>query len=153
MSCSILSLIGSIAATIAIIGGALYAGFQGIWGWVAAGFLALGAQGMLFLVSAALTSYKSCRDSADGSSLCSTANMINTISALRVLLGIASTGYFTGAAVFWNFFGGGPAAATAAVTSAQFACGLAIALLISLLFFALAYKQCRDTPPYTGPAQ
>lgn len=98
---------------------------------------------MLLEVDAALASYKACRDSQGGPSECSTLSITNTIVALRVVLGIAITGFFTAAAVFWNIFNGGPAAAVA-VSSAEVACGIAISLLISLLLFVMAYKQCRD---------
>lgn len=143
MQCSISRLIGLIVGVIVLVGAAMYAGFQGVWGWVGAGVAALGAQGVLLAVDAALTSYKACRDKG-GPSECSTLSITNTIAALRVVLGIAITGFFTAAAVFWNIFNGGPAAAAVAAGSAEVACGIALSLLISLLLFVVAYKQCRD---------
>lgn len=149
MTCSIASLIGYILATTALVGLALYAGFQGIWGWVSGFALALGAQGTLYLVAGVISS---CRQSASGTgtSSCPTTNMDNTITALRVVLGIAITGYGTAALVFWDIFHGGPGAAFVAATSAEVACGVALALLVSLLAFAFAYQQCLNSLMGTG---
>lgn len=150
MTCSIASLIGYILATAVLVGGALYAGFQGIWGWVGGVALALGAQGTLYLVAGVITSCRQSASSGTGTSSCPTTNMDNTITALRVLLGIAITGYGTAALVFWDIFNGGPGAALVAATSAEVACGLALALLVSLLAFAFAYQQCLNSLMGTG---
>ena|SRR2546422_5161941 len=152
MQCSITKLIALILATIVIIVGAMAAAnWGGPPGWLVAGGAILGALAMLVWIDAAFREYATCRDSAQGVSSCGSTSITNLLTAINVALGIAASAFFSSAAIFWNIFAGGPAAAAVALLAGLVACGVAIALLLALLATVYSYKGCRDTPAPTPP--
>jgi hypothetical protein len=153
MTCSIAGVIAAVLAVIAAIVAALVAANYGPPGWLGAAVLLGGAFLLLSVVESAFRSYVACRDASGGASRrCPTTSITNSVTAIRVVLGIAVTGFLTAAAVVWNIFGGGLAQAAGAVTAARVACGIAIALLLSLLAFIYSYRSCRNSevPGGTG---
>ena len=68
MKCSLTNLIILTAAVLFAMGAALALSFQGIGGWIGAGFIAIGDQAGLIFVSSAFAAYQSCRDQTNGES-------------------------------------------------------------------------------------